>query len=101
MAIAKGQLSEVARSTGGRYLFRKNVGIILMRGSLSDGDMYQDVAGGILSPYNCCKPFDERANGISKAEGASVVILTPLEVAVADKDLYAVVRLPSFVVFSS
>lgn len=63
--------------------------------SLSDWKVYQDA--GILAPDNRCKPFDAGADGFSKGEGASVVVLKPLEAALADNDyIYSVVRLPPF-----
>jgi myxalamid-type polyketide synthase MxaE and MxaD len=47
---------------------------------------------GLLSPDGRCKPFDHRANGIVRSEGAGVVVLKPLERALADGDrVYAVV----------
>lgn len=48
---------------------------------------------GVLSSDNVCRPFDADANGFSKAEGAVVVVLKPLEAALADNDhIYSVVR---------
>lgn len=60
--------------------------------SLFQWDMYTDL--GVMSPDNCCKPFDVDANGFSKGEGAVVIVLKPLEAALADNDhIYSVVGL--------
>ncbi|HVG58805.1 MAG TPA: amino acid adenylation domain-containing protein, partial [Hyalangium sp.] len=48
---------------------------------------------GFMAPDGRCKPFDSRANGYVRAEGAGVVILKPLSRAQADGDtIYAVIR---------
>lgn len=60
--------------------------------SLFDWDFYTET--GVTSADNSCKPFDAGANGFSKAEGAAVFVLKPLEAALADNDhIYSVVRL--------
>ncbi len=49
--------------------------------------------GGFLAADGHCKPFDSRANGYGRGEGAGVVMLKSLEDARADGDrVYAVVR---------
>lgn len=46
-----------------------------------------------LSPTGQCKPFDEDADGYSRAEGCGLFILKHLADAVAEKDhIYGVIR---------
>lgn len=48
---------------------------------------------GALSPDGRCSVFDERANGFVQGEGGGVVVLKPLDAALADKDvIYCVIR---------
>lgn len=48
---------------------------------------------GFLSPDQYCKAFDDSANGYVRSEGAGVVVLKPLNKAIADGDeIYACVR---------
>jgi acyl transferase domain-containing protein len=47
----------------------------------------------MLSPDGRCKSFDARANGYVRGEGAGMVVLKPLDRALADGDnVYAVIR---------
>lgn len=49
--------------------------------------------GGFMAPDGRCKPFDARANGYVRGEGAGVVVLKPLSHAIADGDvIHAIVR---------
>ncbi|MFC0105878.1 beta-ketoacyl synthase N-terminal-like domain-containing protein [Kibdelosporangium aridum] len=48
---------------------------------------------GVTAPDGLCKAFDASANGIGRAEGAAVVVLKPLSVAMRDRDrVLAVLR---------
>lgn len=48
---------------------------------------------GMLSPDGRCKPFDSRANGYARGEGAGVIVLKRLSQAEADGDhIYSVIR---------
>lgn len=49
--------------------------------------------GRLMAPDGRCKPFDERADGYVRSEGAGVVVLKRLDKARADGDrVYAVIR---------
>ncbi|HEX5758690.1 MAG TPA: type I polyketide synthase [Thermoanaerobaculia bacterium] len=57
-----------------------------------DGFLFFSKAGA-LAPDGRCKPFDARADGIGRAEGAGLLVLKPLSRALADGDrVIAVVR---------
>ncbi len=48
---------------------------------------------GAMAPDGRCKAFDSRANGYVRSEGAGLVVLKPLSMALADGDpIYAVIR---------
>ncbi|MEJ1962673.1 MAG: SDR family NAD(P)-dependent oxidoreductase [Gammaproteobacteria bacterium] len=48
--------------------------------------------GGGTSPDGRCKPFDARANGMVRGEGAGIVVLKPLDQALLDNDpIHAVI----------
>ena len=40
-----------------------------------------------LSPDSICHSFDEKANGYARGEGASFVVLKPLDLALRDHDV--------------
>ncbi|KZT62761.1 hypothetical protein CALCODRAFT_477 [Calocera cornea HHB12733] len=49
-------------------------------------------AGGVLAPDGKCKPFDAGGDGFSRSEGGSVIVLKPLDKALADGDkIYATI----------
>jgi acyl transferase domain-containing protein/NADP-dependent 3-hydroxy acid dehydrogenase YdfG len=49
--------------------------------------------GGFLSSQGLCKSFDAQANGYVRGEGVGVLVLKPLENALADRDpVHAVIR---------
>ncbi len=49
--------------------------------------------GKMMAPDGRCKTFDAQANGYVRSEGAGIVVLKPLSLALADNDpLYAVIR---------
>lgn len=51
---------------------------------------------GMLSPDGCCRAFDAGANGFVRGEGAGMVLLKPVNRALADGDkIYAVIRATS------
>jgi 3-oxoacyl-[acyl-carrier-protein] synthase II len=51
----------------------------------ADSDMMMSRAG-ILSPSGCCKTFDADADGFVRSEGVGVIVLKPLDRALADGD---------------
>ena len=47
----------------------------------------------MLAPDGRCKAFDARANGFVRGEGAGIIVLKPLSMALQDRDrIYAIVR---------
>ncbi|MDK8181876.1 type I polyketide synthase [Paenibacillus sp. UMB4589-SE434] len=60
---------------------------------LLDESMYLDLsAAKILSPEGRCRTFDSAANGVGLGEGCGVLVLKPLQAAIADGDkIYGVI----------
>jgi amino acid adenylation domain-containing protein len=66
-------------------------GGVAIRAPLKQGYFYQE--GGILSPDAHCRAFDKNAQGTVFGNGAGIVVLKPLEKALADRDnIYAVIK---------
>ena len=57
-------------------------------------DMFMFEAGqGFLAPDGKCKTFDQSANGYGRGEGFAVVVVKPLDLAIADGDpIRAIIR---------
>jgi amino acid adenylation domain-containing protein len=61
--------------------------------TLHDEPGYYYQEGGIMSPDGHCRAFDASAKGTVTGNGAGVVVLKPLEDALADRDsIYAVIK---------
>ena len=66
-------------------------GGVALRFPQKAGYLYQD--GGILSPDGHCRAFSSEAQGTVPGSGVGVVVLKPLEKAIADGDqIYAVIK---------
>ena len=66
-------------------------GGVAIRAPLKQGYLYEE--GGILSPDAHCRAFDKNAKGTVFGNGAGIVVLKPLEKALADGDnIYAVIK---------
>ncbi|HSD45604.1 MAG TPA: SDR family NAD(P)-dependent oxidoreductase, partial [Pyrinomonadaceae bacterium] len=66
-------------------------GGVAVRAPLKQGYLYEE--GGILSPDAHCRAFDKNAKGTVFGNGAGIVVLKPLEKALADGDnIYAVIK---------
>jgi acyl transferase domain-containing protein/acyl carrier protein len=66
-------------------------GGVAIRTPLKQGYFYEE--GGILSPDAHCRAFDKNAHGTVFGNGAGLVVLKPLEKALADRDnIYAVIK---------
>ena len=66
-------------------------GGVAIRSPLKQGYFYEE--GGILSPDAHCRAFDKDAQGTVFGSGAGIVVLKPLEKALADRDnIYAVIK---------
>jgi 3-oxoacyl-(acyl-carrier-protein) synthase/thioesterase domain-containing protein/acyl carrier protein len=60
---------------------------------LSPGPSISLAKGRILSPDGRCRVFDARADGFGRGEGVGIVLLKPLQQAIADRDpIYSVIR---------
>jgi acyl transferase domain-containing protein/acyl-CoA synthetase (AMP-forming)/AMP-acid ligase II/acyl carrier protein len=60
---------------------------------LADTNRVVQTRLGALAPDGTCKPFDARADGYVRAEGAAIVVMKPLSRALGDGDrIYAVIR---------
>lgn len=60
---------------------------------LTQGNGYRYEEGGILSPDGHCRPFDANAQGTLPGNGVGIVVLKPLDRALADHDtVHAVIR---------
>eukprot|EP00971_Amphidinium_carterae_P141141 2796983-Amphidinium_carterae.1 len=54
--------------------------------SFSPDSPVRKVDGMIWSPDGKCRPFAEGANGTINSDGGAIVVLAPLEVAMANQD---------------
>src|SRR5437588_3435052 len=79
-----------------RSLWNKESTVALAGGVnliLSPGITINFTKAGVMAPDGRCKTFDARANGYVRGEGAGMVVLKPLSIALADGDpIYAMIR---------
>ncbi len=66
-------------------------GAVSIRQLTKQGYLYQQ--GLIYSPDATCRPFDDEANGTFEGQGVGVIVLKPLDQAIADNNrIYAVIE---------
>jgi len=115
LSIAANRISHALNFTGPSFVVdtacsSSLVAVDLACRSLREGECRVALAGGVnvildpesyvaycrmsmLSPDGRCMAFDARGNGFVKSEGAGLVVLKPLSLAIADRDrIYAVIR---------
>ena len=80
-------VSQTHNSCDRRMLIRYQSIVGGVNSMLACGVMTAMTSLGFLSPDSVCHSFDEKANGYARGEGASFVVLKPLDAAIRDHDV--------------